>query len=168
MRSEKSACVGSCSDKQFMSLSAEAVQGAALSLESVDHIHGGHGLALGVLGVGDGITDHVLEEDLEDATGLLVDEARDALHTSTSGKTADGGLGDSLDVVTQDLAMTLGASFSQSFTSFASARHDDFWEFVQKMCANIREIGSVEGRLLALSGYASNIYTKRSDWLKNK
>ena len=121
-----------------------------------------------MLGVGDGITDHVLEEDLEDATGLLVDEARDALHTSTSGKTADGGLGDSLDVVTQDLAMTLGASFSQSFTSFATARHDDFMEFVQKMCANIREIGGVEGRSLAVSGYASNIYTKRSDWLKIK
>ena len=130
VRSEKSACVGSCSDKQC-SLSAEAVQGAALSLESVDHVHGGHGLALGVLGVGDSITDHVLEEDLEDATGLLVDEARDALHTSTSGKTADGGLGDSLDVVTQDLAMTLGASFSQSFTSFASSRHDDFMEYTR-------------------------------------
>ena len=37
---------------------------------------------------------HVLEEDLEDTTGLLVDEAGDTLHTSTTGEAADGGLGD--------------------------------------------------------------------------
>ncbi len=43
---------------------AEAVQGAALALECVHHIHGGHGLAASVLGVGHGITDHVLQEHL--------------------------------------------------------------------------------------------------------
>ena len=45
-------------------LSTEAVQGASLALEGVDHIEGGHGLAAGVLGVGDGVTDHVLKEHL--------------------------------------------------------------------------------------------------------
>ena len=54
-------------------LAAEAVQGAALALERVDDVHGRHGLAARVLGVGDRITDHVLEEHLEDATRLLVD-----------------------------------------------------------------------------------------------
>jgi hypothetical protein len=54
-------------------LTTEAVQGAALALESVDDIEGGDGLALGVLGVGDGIADDALEEGLEDTTGLFVD-----------------------------------------------------------------------------------------------
>ncbi|RUS69490.1 hypothetical protein EGW08_022758 [Elysia chlorotica] len=51
-------------------------EGAALTLQGVDDIHGGDGLALGMLGVGDSVTDYVLEEDLEDTTGLFVDEAR--------------------------------------------------------------------------------------------
>jgi hypothetical protein len=49
---------------------------------------------LSVLGVGDRVADDVLEEDLEHATRLLVDEARDTLHTATAGETTDGGLGD--------------------------------------------------------------------------
>ena len=44
--------------------SSEAVEGPALPLEGVDHVHGGHGLALGVLGVGHGVADHVLKEHL--------------------------------------------------------------------------------------------------------
>ena len=51
--------------KKTMSfLTAESVEGTALTLQSVDDIHGGDGLSLGVLGVGDSITDHVLQEDL--------------------------------------------------------------------------------------------------------
>lgn len=57
----------------FLRLTTETVQGAALSLESVDDVKRGDGLALGVLGVGDGITDDTLEEGLEDTSGLLVD-----------------------------------------------------------------------------------------------
>ena len=59
------------------SLSAETVQGAALSLESVDHIERGDGLSLGVLGVGDGVSDDAFEEGLEDTTGLFVDHCFD-------------------------------------------------------------------------------------------
>ena len=65
-----------------------------------------------MLGVGDGVAYDVLEEDLEDAAGLLVDEAGDALDTATTGEAADGGLGDALDVIAEDLAVTLGASLS--------------------------------------------------------
>ena len=54
-------------------LTTETVQGAALSLERVDDIQRGHGLALGVLGVGDGVTDDTLEEGLENTSGLFVD-----------------------------------------------------------------------------------------------
>ena len=42
-----------------------------------------------------------LEEDLENTTGLLVDESRDTLDSTTASETTDSGLGDSLDVVTQ-------------------------------------------------------------------
>ena len=106
-------------------LASESVQGAALTLESIDNIHSCHGLALGMLGVGDGITDNVLEENLEDTTSLLVDQAGDTLDSTTAGETTDGGLGDTLDVITQDLAMPLGSALSESFTSLSSSRHGD-------------------------------------------
>jgi len=98
-------------------LAAEAVEGAALPLEGVDNVEGGDGLALGVLGVGDGVTDDTLEEGLEDTAGLLVDHGRDTLDTATTGETADGGLGDALDVVTKNLAMTLGSTLSETFAT---------------------------------------------------
>ena len=100
-------------------LSSEAVESAALTLERVDDVHGGDRLSLGVLAVRDGVTDDVLE----DTTGLLVDEARDTLHSTTAGETADGGLGDALDVVTQHLTMALGASLSESLASLSTSGH---------------------------------------------
>jgi hypothetical protein len=60
----------------YMYLAAEAVEGAPLPLEGLDHVHGGDGLPLVMLGVGDGVPDHVLHEDLEDAAGLLKQQAR--------------------------------------------------------------------------------------------
>ena len=44
-----------------------------MSLESVDDVEGGDGLALGVLGVGDCVTDDAFEEGLEDTACLFVD-----------------------------------------------------------------------------------------------
>ena len=102
-------------------LAAEAVEGLALPLEGVDDIHGGDGLPAGVLGVGDGVTDDVLEEHLEDTAGLLVDEAGDALDTTPARKTADGGLGDALDVVPEDLAVPLGSALSESLSSLSAS-----------------------------------------------
>ena len=106
-----------------MSLTSESVQGASLPLEGIDNIHGGDGLPLGVFGVGDGIPDDVLKEDLEDSTGLLIDESRDTLDSSTASQPSDGGLGDALDVVSQHLAVTLGASLSESLSSFTTSSH---------------------------------------------
>jgi hypothetical protein len=74
-----------------------------------------------MLSVGDGITNDILEEYLEDSTSLFVNESRDTLNTTTAGKTTNSRLGDSLDIVTKDLAMTLGTSLSQSFSSFSAA-----------------------------------------------
>ena len=107
-------------------LSTESVKGTSLSLQSVDHIHGGDGLSLGVLGVGDGISDHILQKHLQDSSGLFVDQAGDTFHTTSSRQTTDGWLRDALDVVTENLSVTLGASLSQSFSSLASAGHDAF------------------------------------------
>ena len=65
---------------------------------------------------------NVLKEDLEDTTGLLVDEAGDTLDTATAGKTTNGGLGDTLDVVAKDLAVTLRAALSETLEDSKSGR----------------------------------------------
>ena len=96
-----------------------------MPLEGVDDVHGGDGLPLGVFGVGDGVPDDVLKEYLEDASGLFVDESGDTLDSSTSGQTTDGGLGDTLDVITQHLSVTLSAPLSESLASFTTSSHDD-------------------------------------------
>ena len=110
-------------------LTSESVQSAALSFQSIDHIHGGDSLPLGVFGVGDSVPDNILKEHLEHSTGLLVDQARDTLDSTTTSQSPDGGLSDALDVVSQHLTMTLGASLSKSLASFASSSHvDEFSE----------------------------------------
>lgn len=73
-----------------------------------------------MLGVGDSVTDDGLKEGLEHTAGLLVDHSGDTLDTTTTGETADSGLGDSLDVVSQDLAMALGAAFAETLSAFAA------------------------------------------------
>jgi hypothetical protein len=94
-----------------------------------------------------------LKEDLEDASSLFVDQARDTLDTSSSSETSDGGFGDTLavveryqgrrrsvssetkarrnkydegstrrkegeHVVSQDLPVSLGSSFSESLATW--------------------------------------------------
>ena len=114
-------CSGSF--KAVGALTAKTIQSTTLAFQSVDDVHGGDGLPLGVFGVSDGVTDDVFKEHLEDTSGLLVDQAGDALDTTSAGQTADGGLGDALDVVSQNLAMSFCASLSQSFASLASSGH---------------------------------------------
>ena len=77
--------------------SSETIDGSSLSLESIDDVHGSDGLSSGVLSVGDGISDDSLEEALKDLSGVIIDEGRDSLDTSSSGKPADGGLGDAFN-----------------------------------------------------------------------
>ena len=102
-------------------LSAEAIEGLALSLERVDHVHRGDSLAASVLGVGDRITDNVLEEDLEHAAGLLVDMTGDALDATTAIKTAD-----------DRLVIALGAVLSEALTSFSATRNDESLELLAR------------------------------------
>ena len=112
-----------------MKLSSESVQGSSLTLQSIDDVHGGDSLSLGVLAVGDGITDDVLKENLKNSTGFLVDESRDTLDSSSSGETANCWLRDSLDVITKNLAMALGSSFSEAFSSLSTSGH--CWQLIE-------------------------------------
>ena len=107
-------------------LATESVDCSALSLESVDNVKSSDSLSASVLGVCDSVTNNVLKECLDDTSGFLVHETRDTLNTTSSSKTTDSWLSDALDVVFQDLAESLGASFAETFTSFASARHVRF------------------------------------------
>ena len=79
-------------------LSTESVEGTSLPLQSIDDIHGSDSLPLGVLSVGDRVSDHILKENFEDSAGFFVDQPWDTLDTSPPRKTTDGRLGDALDV----------------------------------------------------------------------
>ena len=93
-----------------------------MPLERVDNIQRGNRLAFGVFGVGDSITNDALEEGLENTAGLLVDHGRDTLDTTTTSETADSGLGDTLDVVAKNLAVTLGSTFAEALATFSAWR----------------------------------------------
>jgi hypothetical protein len=54
---------------------------------------------------------------LGDGAGLT---GRDTLDTTTTGETSDGGLGDTLDVVTKDLAVTLGTALAEALAALAT------------------------------------------------
>jgi hypothetical protein len=60
-------------ERRSRCLTTETVEGTSLALEGVDNVEGGDGLALGVLGVGDGIANDALEEGLEHTASLFVD-----------------------------------------------------------------------------------------------
>jgi hypothetical protein len=102
-----------------------------LSLKSVDDVERGDRLPLGVLSVGDSVTDDRLEEGLEDTAGLLVDHGGDTLDTTTASETADGGLGDTLDVVAKNLPVALGSALAEALATFAACRARQYvllWE----------------------------------------
>ena len=63
-----------------------------------------------------------LEEDLQHTTGLFVDQARNTLDTTTTRETTDSGLGDTLDVVAQDLAVTLGSALAEALATLSTWR----------------------------------------------
>ena len=112
-----------------MRLSAETVEGSALSLKSVDDVESGDGLSLGVFGVDNGVTDNVLEEGSEDSAGLLVDVAGDSLDSTSSCESADSWFGDSEDGVAESLSglESLGSGFASSGLSFSSSSNLCSW-----------------------------------------
>ena len=95
-----------------MCLSPESIESSSLSLERVDHIQRSDCLSARVLRVGNRVANNVLKEDLEHASGLLVDEATDALDSTSSRETTNSGLGDSLDVIAENLSVALGTALA--------------------------------------------------------
>ena len=106
---------------EITELTPETVESPALSLESVDDVHGGHRLPPGVLSVSDGVTDDVFEKDLEDTSGLFINEPTDTLHSASASQTANGRLRDALNVIPETLTVTLGSSFAQTLASLSTA-----------------------------------------------
>lgn len=50
---------------------------------------------------------------------------RDTLDASTTGEPANGGLGNALDVGTENDVMTSRAAFAKAFTTFSACRGED-------------------------------------------
>ncbi|XP_011821884.1 PREDICTED: uncharacterized protein LOC105529367 [Mandrillus leucophaeus] len=96
---------------------------ASLALERVNHIHSSDSLALGVLRIGHGVPDHVLQKNLENTSGLLVNQTGDPFNPTTPSKAPNSRLSDALDVIPQHFPVALGASLTQTFAAFAATRH---------------------------------------------
>lgn len=119
-----------------------------MSLESVDDIEGGDGFPLGVLSVCDSVADDTFKEGLQDTSGFFVDHGGDTLidsqlvkvrrrgdkkidrragyaylDTTSASETSDSWLGDTLDVVSQDLAMALRTTLAETLATFATSSH---------------------------------------------
>ena len=118
---ERTEVVFCCKQQMGGCLTTESVEGTSLSLQGIDNIHGGDCLPLRMLGVSNGIPDYILQENLQYTPGLLVNEAGDTLDTTPAGKTADGWLGDTLDVITKYLPVALSTPLSESLSSFTAA-----------------------------------------------
>jgi len=64
---------------------------------------------------------NIFQKDLENTSGLFVDQAQDTLDATSTSGTANGRLCDALDVVAEDLAVTLHAALSETLTSKSAA-----------------------------------------------
>lgn len=51
--------------------------------------------------------------------------SRDTLDAATARETTDGGLGDALDVVAEDLAVAFCAAFAEAFAAFSACAGGD-------------------------------------------
>jgi hypothetical protein len=125
-------------DTEDSNLTTEPVKRPPLALQSVDNIERCNGLPLSVLSVCDRVADDTLEERLQNTSCLLVDHCMewsvlcvlagqkvlltggDTLDTATAGKTPDRWLGDALDVVTKNLAVTLRTTLAEALATFAA------------------------------------------------
>ena len=99
------------------------------------HVKSSYSLPLSVFCVSDRVTDdlrlistgteeqpnmtHILKEDLEHTTSLLVNETRDTLHTTTTCETTDSRLGNSLNVVTENFPVALRTTLSEAFSTLS-------------------------------------------------
>ena len=111
--------------QQKFCLTSKSVQSTSLAFQCVNDIHGGDCLSLGVLGVRYCISDNILQENFQYTPSFFVDQTRDSLYTTSSSQTSDGGFGDTLDIVSQNFPVSLGATFSKTLSSFSTTGHVD-------------------------------------------
>ena len=104
--------------RSLQDLTSKSIKGAALTLEGIDNIHGCDCLPLGMFSVGDCITDDIFKENLQNSSSLLIDETRNALHTSTASQPSNCRLGNALDIISQNFSMKLGAPLPSPLPPF--------------------------------------------------
>jgi hypothetical protein len=73
---------------------------------------------LGVLGVGDSVTDDLFEEGPKNTTCLIVNCGRYTLDSTTASKTVNRGLCDPFNIVAGVFEVTSGTRFSETFATF--------------------------------------------------
>ena len=101
-----------------------------MSLERIDYIQCSHCLSLGVLAVGHRVSDHSFQESLQHVACLFVDESRDALDSTSSGQTPDGGLGDSQDGLTNGfLLVALSSNLAEALAARLSFASSFCWHY---------------------------------------
>jgi hypothetical protein len=98
----------------------ESIQGHAALLERVHDVEGAHQFAVSVLGLNHGVGADALQQILEDSADLLVDQTGDALYSSSARKSADRGLCDANDVVSQDRPVAFRAALAHSLGSLSA------------------------------------------------
>jgi hypothetical protein len=84
------------------------VDGSSLTVQRPDHIRSAHDLPLTHLDHSADVAKERLEEQLQVKACLFVDIGGDTLDAAAARKTADGGLGDALDVVMEDFSESGG------------------------------------------------------------
>ncbi|MDF5581034.1 hypothetical protein P3730_24445, partial [Vibrio parahaemolyticus] len=97
-------------ENQAKTLTTKSVEGPSLPLKRINNVHSRNGLPPSVLRVSNGVTDDILQEDLENTASLLVDQTADTLHATPASQTPNRGLGDSLNVIPQNLTVSFGSS----------------------------------------------------------
>ena len=108
-------------------LATEAVEGFSTALEGVDNVHGVHSLAAGMLSVGDGVSQGVFQKHFHDRASFFGDECVDAIDTSTTSETADGGLGDALDFIATHLLVAFCPVLAHSLAPLQGSHFADFY-----------------------------------------
>lgn len=79
---------------------------------------------------------------------------RNTLDATTAGETSDGGLGNALDVVSENLAMAFGATFAEALTTFSACREVLVkWNCCQAWRGKEKgQVGEDSGRAVDCSG----------------
>lgn len=93
----------------------------ARALESVDDVRSTNGLPFVVLSIGHGVPKDVLKENLEGTTCFRINASIDALHTTSTGNTNQRRLGDALNAVAKDLAVTLDTFAAKTLATFSAS-----------------------------------------------